>query len=200
MGRYPGLGKNTVEYCRFIDILCWNRRGYFQTSRRFSWEWTGWGQDARIDVETQHYCVTLRHRTLDNDDVWWDDGEQRVPIQWTACRFGGERPWFVCSAYSGGVYCGCMVTKLYNDGRLFACRHCYRLVYKSQQETVLYRDLSRAQKIRKRLGGSLDIDDAFPQRPKGMHWRTYNKFRRIYDVAGRRLNNSMARFAERLGR
>jgi hypothetical protein len=62
----------------------------------------------------------------------WSDVAQRVTIAWTQCRFGGERPWFVCSVQSNGVYCGRQVTKLYGVGRLFACRHCYRLAYASQ--------------------------------------------------------------------
>ena len=31
--------------------------------------------------------------------------QQRVPIRWTPCRFGGERPWFVCDVSANGVYC-----------------------------------------------------------------------------------------------
>ena len=27
----------------------------------------------------------------------WKSIEQRVPITWTNCHFGGRRPWFVCS-------------------------------------------------------------------------------------------------------
>ena len=41
----------------------------------------------------------------------------------------------------------------------------------------MYRGLTRAQKLRERLGGSLCIDDPFPAKPKGMHWKTYAKLR-----------------------
>jgi hypothetical protein len=37
------------------------------------------------------------------------------------------------------------------------------------------RRMSQAQKIRKRLGGSVNLDEPFPEKPKGMHWRTYRK-------------------------
>jgi hypothetical protein len=37
------------------------------------------------------------------------------------------------------------------------------------------RALSQAQKFRQRLGGSPCTDDPFPQKPKGMHWRTYDR-------------------------
>ena len=35
--------------------------------------------------------------------------------------------------------------------------------------------LTRAQNKRVRLGGSGSLDEAFPPKPKGMHWRTYNR-------------------------
>src|SRR5262249_35835981 len=51
---------------------------------------------------------------------------------------------------SNGVYCGRRITKLYGAGRLFACRHCYRLAYTSQQESAHLRGLWKSQKIRMR--------------------------------------------------
>jgi hypothetical protein len=93
--------------------------------------------------------------------------EQRVAVVWTPCRFGGDRPWFVCSVASNRVYCGRRVIKLYGAGRLFACRHCYRLGYTSQQESAHQRGLWKSQKIRMRLGGNPSMLDEFPGKPKG---------------------------------
>jgi hypothetical protein len=37
------------------------------------------------------------------------------------------------------------------------------------------RALRRAQGIRERLGGSANMTKPFPEKPKGMHWSTYNR-------------------------
>jgi hypothetical protein len=129
-----------------------------------------------IDVRTESDAVVLiyRVRSEGND---WQSVEQRVPIAWAACRFGGRRPWFVFPVSSGGRYCGRRVAVLYGAGELFACRHCYGLAYLSQQESPLDRSLSQAQKIRFRLGGSPSTFDAFPEKPRRMHRRTYDRLR-----------------------
>jgi hypothetical protein len=99
------------------------------------------------------------------------------------------------------VYCGRRVTKLYGAGRLFACRHCHRLGYASQLEVPHERGLGRAQKIRRRLGSGIDDPfREFPAKPKGMHWRTYERWRRAHDDAEERSVMGLMAFVERLGR
>ena len=82
-----------------------------------------------------------------------------------------------CAVYSNGRYCGRRVALLYGAGELFACRRCYGLAYASQQETPMYRGVNRAQKIRMRLGGSANLCEPFPKKPKRMQWRTYLRLR-----------------------
>jgi hypothetical protein len=96
---------------------------------------------------------------------------QRVVVAWTDCHFGGRRPWFICRS------CGRRAAVLYTTGGLFECRNCHGLVYASQQESPRYRNLSQAQKVRLRLGGDPDIFDDFPEKPKRMHWRSYDRLR-----------------------
>ncbi|MDP9475892.1 MAG: hypothetical protein M3R38_09425 [Actinomycetota bacterium] len=101
----------------------------------------------------------------------WEDVRELVPLEWTSCNFGRERPWFLCP----GVGCGRRVAVLYGPGRYFLCRHCYDLRYESQREDGALRALRRAQKIREGLGGSANMTEPFPERPKSMHWRTYDR-------------------------
>jgi hypothetical protein len=200
MARYSGGGKRTVETYRSIDVLDWNRRGYFRSPQRFSWAWTRNGEPvASINVEMERHSVILRYRNRSYGEDW-TDVEQRVAIAWTPCRFGGERPWFICSVYANGTFCRRQVTKLYDASRLFACRHCYRLAYKTQQESAHERGLWKAQKIRMRLGGSANMLDHFPEKPKGMHWRTYERLRHTHDPAVARSIIGIMGFVKRLGR
>jgi hypothetical protein len=200
MGRYAGGGKTTVESCLSVDVLDWHRRGYLQSPRWFSWSWTRDGERvASISVQTERHSVALKYRSRSYGEDW-SNVEQRIAIVWTPCRFGGERPWFVCSIASNGVYCGRRVTKLYGAGRLFACRHCYQLAYTSQQESAHQRGLWKSQQIRMRLGGSPSMLDDFPEKPKGMHWRTYDRLCCLYEAAEERSTVGLVGFVERLSR
>src|SRR5450432_1217786 len=178
--RYSYGAKSIVEDCRSIDVLKWHRLGYLNSSRWFSWKWTRDGETtATIQVETNRHRVTLNYRYRSNGDEW-NDVSQNIPVDWSPCRFGGARPWFVCAVHKNGRYCGRQVSKLYGGGKLFACRHCYGLAYASQQESSRGRGLQKAQAIRQRLGGSASVMDPFPEKPKGMHWRTYDRLHRRY--------------------
>jgi len=126
--------------------------------------------------------------------------EQRVPITWTACHFGGQRPWFICSIYSIGRHCGRRVALLYLAGKLFACRRCYGLAYASQRKALYFRDIDKAQKIRTRLGGSAVMSERFPDKPEGMHCQTYERLRRAHDAAECRSMAGLLRSIERRDR
>ena len=74
--------------------------------RWFSWAWTRDGETvASIQVESGRDQVTLKYRSRSYGEEW-SDVRQTVPLKWTPCRFGGERPWFVCSVYQSVSYCG----------------------------------------------------------------------------------------------
>jgi predicted RNA-binding Zn-ribbon protein involved in translation (DUF1610 family) len=111
----------------------------------------------------------------------------------------GSRPWFRCPN------CGRRAGKLYLPvgGRHFMCRRCYDLAYESQWEEPWWRAKSRARKLWQRLGGDPD-DDLIPPRPKGMHWRTYERLiadaERAEDLVGASIAASMSkRFGRRFG-
>jgi hypothetical protein len=137
---------------------------------------------GRISVRSELDAVVLTYRACTSWAAEWKRIKQRVPITWTD---GGRRPWFVCAMYSGGRYCGRRVAVLYGAGELFACRSCYGLAYESQQEDLTGRAQLKAQKFG--LGGSWCPADLFPDKPKGMHWRTYERLCEAHDLAEARL-------------
>lgn len=175
MARYAGWGRKTCESCYALDVRRLYRKGLLSAGLHYSWQWTCNGEpDGSIRIRTETDRLVLSYRILQSGGEW-EAVEQRVSIVWTPCRFGGRRPWFICSVSANGRYCGRRVAKLYGAGKLFACRHCYHLAYASQQSSPHYRGMEQAQKIRMRLGGSGSIDEAFSDKPKGMHWSTYNR-------------------------
>ncbi len=99
--------------------------------------------------------------------------DYKVRLTTTRPHYGGLRWWFVCPSS------GRRAAKLYlpPGGDIFASRKAYGLVYHSQQESPMFRYLTQAQNIRERLGGSTCTFDFFPDKPKGMHWKTYWKLR-----------------------
>ena len=145
----------TCESCISIDARRWQRQGRLCPGLSFSCSWN-WGEEqfGSINVRTKTDAVVLMYRARSWGDADWKSVEQRIPITWTACGLGGQRPWFVCPRSSGGRYCGRRVAVLYGAGELFACRHCYGLTYASQREALYLRDAGKAQKIRMRWEGA----------------------------------------------
>ena len=174
--RYRYNTKSTVEGRTSLDINRWARDGYLTAGRSFSWQWTwGNGSKSSINVRVESaWTIRLIYRTRSGGEVDWTDVDYSIQLTHTPCRFGGERTWFVCP----GRGCGRRVAKLYCVGRYYVCRHCGGLAYSSQREDAGDRALSRAQAIRKRLGGSADMFEPFPPKPKGMHWKTYIRLQR----------------------
>jgi hypothetical protein len=200
-GRRWGGGRTTCESCKSIDVRIWHRIGRLRAGQYFSWSWTCRGEPSgNINVRTEWDAVVLVYRIRSWGATEWKSIEQRVPITWTPCHLGGQRPWFTCAVFSGGRYCGRRVAVLYGAGELFACRRCYQLAYACQQESPRDRNLSRAQKIRMKLGGSPSILESFPPRPKGMHMRTYLRLRARAQAAEATSNALTMLWIERLTR
>ncbi|MBF0562157.1 MAG: hypothetical protein HQL37_09075 [Alphaproteobacteria bacterium] len=168
MGRCPGIGKTTCEACHAIDVALWHRQNRLYPGSSFTWVWSfGDKIVASIGVQVQAAAVVLnyRSRTRAGD---WQPVEQRISLTHTACHFGGERPWFLCPD------CRDRAGKLYLAGNSgFACRRCHDLTYTTRQETPIYRGLSRANRLRTKLGGLPGMAHPIASKPKGMHHATY---------------------------
>ena len=168
--------KTTTGECHSLDVRYLYREGLLKSGSWFSLRW------SRAERETgsiggvvegtqtpERVILSYRHRRGPSGE--WEDVREPVPLTWTECNFGGERPWFICP----GAGCGRRAAILYGPGRYFLCRHCYDLSYQCQRENAMYRAIHKAQSIRERLGGSANMMEPFPEKPKGMHWKTYER-------------------------
>lgn len=94
--------------------------------------------------------------------------KEPVHIVWTSKHYGGRQPYFLCPS------CSQRAIYLYRLSR-FVCRRCRELVYASTQERDGKRGLRRARKLRASLGASGDMSLPVWQKPKGMHWSTFDR-------------------------
>jgi hypothetical protein len=95
-----------------------------------------------------------------------------VQVEWTPCRFGGERSWFRCPR------CDTRRGRLHYVAGAWACRVCHNLRYKSQRQTLPDRRLDRAHRIRRDVLGQegwFRVGDPLPRRPKGMKMRRHHE-------------------------
>lgn len=144
-----------------------------------------------IDYYHGDTFVRLTYRARHGDQRI--DVDQSIRLTETPTQFGGRRSWFMCPLCSQR----CRIVFIAPHGP--ACRKCCNLAYPSQSEPGHSRDLSRAQAIRQRLGGSANMLDDFPDKPKGMHWNTYDGLRELHDrLEGSSLMGIVEKFGLRL--
>ncbi len=163
------MTKRTTEEHHALDVRELHRAEVLTTGRCCGWEWRLQGEvvaSIYIEVESRDR-LRLRYQLIQQEQSKTKD--YQIPIFWTPCHLGGERPWFLCPC------CGRRAAKLYNNG-VFACRHCLRLNYRSQQANKRSRAADRSLRLRRALGcymGLLSLPAEFIGKPKGMHWQTF---------------------------
>ena len=175
-GRRQG-GKGTTSDMRAFDVRRLQRAGLLTLGRTFVWHWTCNDENvASIQVRTEVDRLNLSYRIRSNGGEW-QPMEYPLYLQWTPCNLGGRRVWFLCPAKG----CGRRVAILFG-GAIFACRHCHKLAYQCQRETDDDRAMRRAETIRRRLGWLPGIDNPECGKPKGMHWRTFERLKAEHDA------------------
>ena len=182
-------GKDCTDDMRQIDIRRLARDGYLKAGMAYGWQWTRRGEvvaSINLAVEIDRVWFTYRQRERGGE---WQDMRYPVRLDRTACHLGGERVWWRCPAAG----CGRRVAVLYGCG-VFACRHCHRLAYRCQRESDDDRAARRADTIRRRLGWEPGILNGEGRKPKGMHWRTYERLRAEHEA---HVNASLMGMAQR---
>lgn len=161
-----------LDQCTALDITKLQRAGVLKP-----------GIELRIALSRQRREVFVRSEAdglevsiaFASGEETEETARQLIGIVRTSCRFGGSRPYFVCPGYWAEHPCGRRVAKLWFLDECFLCRSCQGLNYRSQSQSARQRKLRRGNKIRRRLGGTPTAP--FPERPKGMWRRTYERLK-----------------------
>ncbi len=187
---YRWNSRDTVEECRSIDIREWKRKGLLTPGSRITTTWTSWNGDKNsIGAWVEDQRVVLHYRQRRSGEGEWQNVETPIHLDWTDCHLGGKRVWFLCPG------CKRRVAKLLQRGE-FRCRHCHNLAYESTREHLASRLTTKAQNIRRQLGGSASLMEPFPERPKGMWQRKYDVLRQQAEICE---SSGMMEMSKRLG-
>jgi len=168
----------TVELHGCLDVHDLNRRRAFTertavfANASLRWPW--------IDrLRVNRWSVQIQYPS---------GGSQSISVTWSWCHFGGGRPWFLCP------HCHRRCGKLYcNRGSYSACRVCYHLRYASKRRGAKSARWLQALRLRLRLGGKPSIAAPFPERPRGMHRKKYDRLR----LRAQWLEHGLGRFQRR---
>lgn len=179
--------KGRVEQHRRIDSREMQKQGVLQAGHNGTYCW--WNSETGEKVASVGYSASQHGLTLDykaGDTLY----RYNIPLDRTACHYGGTRTWFLCPALS----CGKRVAKLYLSAGIFACRHCQQLNYASQQVSKADLPLMRMHKTRDKLDWPYH-DVPFIKRitkPKHMHYTKWRKLIALQDQHERQMCNAWA--------
>lgn len=197
-GRHTGWGRSTVEQHLRLKIPYLQSRGLLNDKSQEDCVWRK-GQTVlgRIRVAGGHDRLVIS--VLDGGGgVVGQSREVRLARR--PLPFGGARSYFLCPGITPGSPCDRRVLHLYLAGDQVVCRHCVQLPYASQREPELVRAVRRGDRIRARLGGQTGWALPFPERPKGMWRRTYDRALAEWVEQEFRLDDALDELRERVRR
>jgi hypothetical protein len=130
----------------------------------------------RLDVRERYGWAYVEHWPA---SAGWASSTYEVPVYAQDQHLGGARWVFACPL--SGVRTP--VLYLPAGARCLGSRAAHGLAYRTQRLHAPARAAAHAQRIREDLGGSADLAAPFPERPKGMWARTYERLRAIEQSA-----------------
>jgi hypothetical protein len=146
-----------------LDVRFLRREGFFDDGLVTLGSSLKWPHVARMRIARYLLTLDLRGRSV----------PQHVRVSWTKVHLGGERPWPHCSN------CQSRAAKLYLGLGGYFCRACIgNPPYATQLLSAGGRAHYRACKLRLRLDGEAQLSTPFPERPRHMHRRTYERLKR----------------------
>lgn len=161
--------RKTIEECHRIDVRYLYKNDLLSPGMSGSLSWTSRGEPSgSISYRSHDRWLDLSYVFTAGDEES-EQIEEQIPVEWTSCTYGGQRPWFRCPR------CYRRVMVLARQGRLFRCRKCHGVPYGSQTEVKVDRLIRKARKIRASMAASYDLQEPIWQKPKGMHQKTFDR-------------------------
>lgn len=118
-----------------------------------------------------------------------------VQIAYSACHFGGSRPWFICPC------CGHRMASLLFYNHKFGCRHCLNTCYSIENKSPIDRQRLREQRLLNQLGcatySELIWFDSL-RKPKGMHLSSFERKKQIISTVHSQKAQLLNQFHEHL--
>jgi len=150
--------KRTTEESLTLRMTDMRQRIHCGTSGTLLWSSTNkHAFSASYAVEgLQHAPVIVLEYYLEN----WEPAQVRITILTSRTALGGVRTWFQCPLSANGSDCNRRVGCLYlpPGAKVFGCRTCHRLTYKSCQKA------HRDERILAQLGIPSDMARAYAGR------------------------------------
>ena len=160
-----GYRKLTVEQQGddALDVRQLKRGGLLRDRRITLGASLRWPSISKMELDRYSIQLQLRGKV----------GPQRIRIYWRRCHLGGARPWLHCP------FCERRVARLFDGFGGYCCRACVgNPMYASQTKSTQGRPHFKACKLRLRLGGDASPATPFPERPRGMHRKTFARLQR----------------------
>ena len=139
MGRRPWTSRLTVEQCRYLDVTAMHRDGVFRNPPGSMWKAVWKGSNGQIEAQLNYVlkatgCVQVR--SFDDRADGGRSFQMHSAGHFIEIIFHNERFWFCCPLTRSARGCGRRVGRLYlpPNQRVFRCRHCYYLTYRTAQQ------------------------------------------------------------------
>ena len=155
--------KAKAEACCRLDVRLLRRAGLLEAGSTGFWAWSAYVDGAElIGTLAEPPQLWVQYAILGRRC------DQRIELEYTACTYGGTRPWFSCPC------CRQRAAVLYLRNPAFACRRCSRVAYESQSQNEIARSWAKQRKAESRLA-------AGGIKPRGMHGTTYAFLRHVIE-------------------
>jgi len=178
--------RRKVEGQYSVDIQWMKRKGYLYNGCEGTLTWSSRGKEAgNISYRVASDSITLIYKCREHGGEW-QSVEEKISLTHTRCNYGSRRVWMLCPA------CLRRCGKVYLVGNHPACRKCHKLAYASEGETQLDRLQRQACKALEELG-SENYHDYWAPKPKGMHWKTYERHMKVINRYNKFFSGEMVR-------